>query len=66
LSSTFLDHPRIEIANNLRERMLGTEKLIEESAMFQFNLGGRFVFDVIRTVLQTVVAADAPVLDCLV
>ena len=44
-----------------RERMLRTEKLIEGSSMFRRSLEGRFVLDVVRTVLQTAVAADVPV-----
>ncbi len=64
--TAYLDDPRIEMTNNLRERMLRTEKLIEKSSMFRCSLEGRFVLDVIRTVLQTAVAANVPVLDYLV
>ena len=41
--------------------MLRTEKLIEGSSMFRKSLEGRFALDVVRTVLQTAVAAGAPV-----
>ena len=37
------------------------EKLIEGSSMFRRSLEGRFVLDVVRTVLQTAVAAGVPV-----
>jgi hypothetical protein len=59
--TAYLDDPRLEPSNNLRERMLRTEKLIEGSSMFRKSLGGRFALDVVRTVLQTAVAAGVPV-----
>jgi len=59
--TAYLDDPRLEATNNLRERMLRTEKLIEGSSMFRKSLEGRFVLDVVRTVLQTAVAAGVPV-----
>jgi len=59
--TAYLDDPRLEPTNNLRERMLRTEKLIENSSMFRRSLEGRFVLDIIRTVLQTAVAAGVPV-----
>jgi hypothetical protein len=45
--------------------MLRTEKLIENSSMFRQTLEGRFVLDIIRTVLQTAVAAGVPAHDYL-
>ena len=59
--TAYLDDPRLEPTNNLRERMLRTEKLIEGSSMFRQSLEGRFVLDVVRTLLQTAVAAGVPV-----
>jgi hypothetical protein len=59
--TAYLDDPRLEPSNNLRERMLRTEKLIEGSSMFRKSLEGRFALDVVRTVLQTAVAAGVPV-----
>jgi len=64
--AAYLDDPRLEATNNLRERMLRTEKLIENSSMFRRSLEGRFVLDVVRTILQTAVAAGAPVNEYLV
>jgi hypothetical protein len=64
--TAYLDDPRLEYTNNLRERMLRTEKLIEGSSMFRRSLEGRFVLDVVRTVLQTAVAAGVPVHEYLV
>jgi len=64
--TAYLDDPRLEPTNNLRERMLRMEKLIEGSSMFRKSLEGRFVLDVVRTILQTAVAAGVPVHDYLV
>ena len=64
--TAYLDDPRIEATNNLRERMLRMEKLIEGSSMFRRSLEGRFALDVVRSVLQTTVAAGVPVHEYLV
>jgi hypothetical protein len=64
--TAYLDDPRLEPTNNLRERMLRTEKLIENSSMFRRSLEGRFVLDIIRTILQTAVAAGVPIQEYLV
>jgi hypothetical protein len=64
--SAYLGDPRLQPTNNLQERMLRTEKLIENSSMFRRSLEGRFVLDIIRTVLQTAVAARVPVNEYLV
>lgn len=64
--TVYLDEPRLEASNNHRERMLRTEKLIEGSSMFRRSLEGRFALDVLRTVLQTAVAARAPIQEYLV
>lgn len=64
--TAYLDDPRLEPTNNLQERMLRTEKLIENASMFRRSLEGRFVLDIIRTVLQTAVAAGVPVNEYLV
>jgi hypothetical protein len=59
--TAYLDDPRFEATNNLRERMLRTEKLIEGSSLFRRSLEGRFALDIVRTILQTAVAAGVPV-----
>jgi hypothetical protein len=64
--TAYLDDAHFEPTNNLRERMLRMEKLIEGSSMFRRSLEGRFVLDVVRTVLQTAVAAGVPVHEYLV
>jgi hypothetical protein len=64
--TAYLDDPRLEPSNTPRERMLRTEKLIEGSSLFRKTLEGRFVLDVVRTLLQTAVAAGAPAHEYLV
>jgi hypothetical protein len=61
--TAYLDDPRLEPTNNFSERMLRLEKLIEASSLFRATLEGRFALDVMRTVLQTAVAAHAPLQD---
>jgi hypothetical protein len=58
--TVYLDDPRLDATNNLRERLLRTEKLIEKSSMFRKSIEGRAVLDILRTILQTAVAAGAP------
>jgi hypothetical protein len=58
--TAYLDDPRLELTNNFSERMLRLEKLIEASSMFRTSLEGRFALDILRSVLQTAVAARAP------
>jgi len=58
--TAYLDDPRLELTNNFSERMLRTEKQIEASALFRTTLEGRFALDIMRTVLQTAVAAGVP------
>jgi hypothetical protein len=50
----------LELTNNFSERMLRLEKLIEASSLFRTTLEGRFALDIMRSVLQTAVAAHAP------
>jgi hypothetical protein len=53
-------HGYLQATHNFSERMLRLEKLIESSSMFRVTLEGRFALDIMRTVLQTAVAARAP------
>jgi hypothetical protein len=61
--TAYLDDPRLELTNNFSERMLRLEKLIEASSLFRTSLEGRFALDIMRSVLQTAVAAHAPLQD---
>lgn len=58
--TAYLDDPRLSLTNNFAERMLRLEKLIENSSLFRTTLEGRFALDIMRSVLQTAVAARAP------
>lgn len=64
--TAYLNDPRLEATNNLRERLLRTEKLIEKSSLFRRTIEGRAVLDVLRTIMQTAMAAGVPVQDYLV
>jgi hypothetical protein len=54
------------ISNDFSERMLRLEKLIQANALFRKSLEGRFALDVIRTILQTAIAAKVPLAEYLV
>ena len=59
--TAYLDNPHVlSPSNNFSERMLRMEKLIEANSQFRVSLEGRFALDVIRSVLQTAVAARVP------
>ena len=64
--TAYLDNPYLEATNNLRERLLRTEKIIEKNSMFRKTIEGRVVLDIIRTILQTAVAADVPIQEYLI
>jgi len=64
--TAYLRDPRLEATNNLRERLLRTEKLIEKSSMFRRTIEGRAVLDILRTILQTAVAAGVPAQEYLI
>lgn len=51
------DH-RLAASNNFSERMLRLERLIENNALFRQKLEGRFALDIVRTILQTGIAAN--------
>ena len=53
----YLQDARLWSSNNFSERMIRMEKLIEDGALFRQTLEGRFALDVMRTILQTSIAA---------
>ena len=59
----YLKDPRLDVSNNFSERMLRLEKLIESNSLFRQTLEGRFSLDIMRSVLQTAVAARVPMRD---
>jgi hypothetical protein len=54
----YLNDARVEWTNNLCERMLRLEKLIAKSSYFRKSIEGRCALDIVRTILQTAIAAD--------
>lgn len=53
----YLTDFRLWSSNNFSERMIRMEKLIEDGALFRQTLEGRFALDIMRTILQTSIAA---------
>ena len=61
--TAYLENPIISISNDFSERMLRMENLIEANALFRNSLEGRFALDINRSMLQTAIAARAPLQD---
>lgn len=61
--TAYLQNPMISISNDFSERMLRMENLIEANALFRTSLEGRFALDINRSILQTAIAARAPLQD---
>jgi hypothetical protein len=59
--TAYLENPMLSISNDFSERLLRPENLIEANALFRNSLEGRFALDINRSVLQTAIAARAPV-----
>ena len=57
----YLKDPRVSMTNDLSERLLRMEDLIEDNAHFRMTLEGRFALDIMRTILQTAVASKSSV-----
>ena len=62
----YLDDHRLTTNNDFSERMLRMEKLIKANALFRQTLDGRAALDIIRSILQTSVAAKVNCQDYLV
>lgn len=54
----YLTDARVSSNNNFSERMLRPEKLIQRNSMFRQTLKGRFSLDIMRTMIQTCLAAE--------
>lgn len=59
--TAYLDHPFAPLTNDLSERMLRMEKLIQVNSLFRNSLEGRFALDICRTIVQTALAAGVDV-----
>jgi hypothetical protein len=57
----YLDNPHLAPTNNLSERSLRMEKIIQANSMFRATLEGRCCFDILRTLCQTANVAGAAV-----
>lgn len=55
----YLGDHRVPPSNNFSERMIRPEKQIQDAALFRQTLEGRFALDIVRSVLQTAIAAHA-------
>jgi hypothetical protein len=64
--TAYLDDARLCENNNFSERMIRMEKMIEKCSHFRATLEGRFVLDILRTEIQTAIAANARIHDYLV
>lgn len=64
--TVYLKNRIILIPKDFSERMLRMENLIQANALFRNSLDGRFALDAIRTVLQTAIAARAPLFEYLI
>jgi hypothetical protein len=63
--TAYLNHPIVPLTNDVSERMLRMEKLIQANSLFRTSLEGRFALDICRTVVQTALAAGVDVKDYL-
>ncbi len=57
----YIEDPRVAMTNDFSERMVRMEKLIEDTSLFRQSIEGRCALDIVRSVLQTAVAAGLPV-----
>ena len=61
--TAYLENPAISVSNDFSERMLRMENLIEANSLFRNSFEGRFALDINRSILQTAIAARAPLQD---
>ena len=61
--TAYLDNSAIALSNDFSERMLRMENLIENNSLFRTSIEGRFALDIVRSILQTAIAAQVPLQD---
>jgi hypothetical protein len=61
--TAYLENPAIALSNDFSERMLRMENLIENNSLFRTSIEGRFALDIVRSILQTAIAAQVPLQD---
>lgn len=62
----YLDDPRLPSANNLSERVLRWDKIMQDSSKFRKTELGRLQVDILRTIVHTCSAAQVDLRDYLV
>ena len=58
----YIEHPEMDLSNNISERILRVEKIMLDSSKFRKTENGRVAIDIIRTVIMTCSAAKVPVI----
>ena len=53
----YLTEPKLRHTNDMSERLLRPEKQIQSLSLFRNSLAGRFALDIVRTTIQTSIAA---------
>jgi len=64
--TAYINHPQVPLSNDLSERMLRMEKIIQANSLFRTSLEGRFALDICRTIVQTAMAANVDVKEYLI
>lgn len=59
--TAYINNPKVPLTNDLCERMLRMEKLIQAGSLFRTSLEGRFALDICRTIVQTALAAGVDI-----
>lgn len=59
--TAYTSDARIPLSNDLSERMLRMEKIIQRSSLFRTTLEGRFALDICRTVTQSAICSGVDV-----
>ena len=62
----YLDDPRLPSNNNLSERVLRWDKVMQDSSKFRMTEAGRLNVDILRTIVHTCSAADVELKDYLI
>jgi hypothetical protein len=63
--TAYLDDPRLPSTNNLSERVLRWDKIMEDASKFRMTEAGRVHVDILRTIVHTCSAAEVELKDYL-
>ena len=64
--TAYLEDPRLPSNNNLSERVLRWDKIMEDASKFRMTEAGRLYVDILRTIVHTCSAASIDLQDYLV